>query len=137
MAAFVNDDVWFSVDDGAVRDLSDYIKSGQLTLNNEIVDVSVMGTSWMQRLGGVGDWKIELEFIADYAANLTWITLYAVLGTVSDVVFLPNGAAAGAANPKFSGGAILGEIPVGGNFGEVATFNVTFEGSGVLTVAYA
>ena len=140
MAAFVNDDVWFSVDNGGHVDLSDYIKSGQLTINKQIVDVSVMGVSWIQRLGGIGDWKIDLEFIADYdngPPERTWYTLYDVLGVVAECVYLPNGSAAAPANPKFTGNAILGEIPIGGSFSELATFNVTFECSGALGVAYA
>ncbi|MCJ7808136.1 MAG: phage tail protein, partial [Dehalococcoidia bacterium] len=92
---------------------------------------------WIQRLGGVGDWKIDLELIADYTPADTWLTLYAVLGVVAECIFLPNTGTPGPANPEFTGNAILGEIPVGGAFGELGTFNVTFEGSGALGVAYA
>jgi predicted secreted protein len=134
MAAFVNDDVWFSIFNGGAVNLSAYIKSGQLTYNKQIVDVSVMGISWIKRLGGVGDWKVELEFIADYDPALTWHTLSDVLGVVAAGVYLPNGILQSATNPSFAGNLILEDLPVGGAFGDLATFNVTFLGAGALVI---
>jgi len=126
MALYVNTDAHVTVNS---VDLSDHVKSAQITINGEIQDVSAMSTTWRQRLPGVNDWKLEVEFFDDIAASKTFQTLDGIVNTSVTVIYGP--VATGMPDttaPQWTGTAILESFAPGGSWGETAMLTATFLG---------
>ena len=134
MAVFVFNDGFFSFAD---EELSDHVKSAQLTLEGDILDITAMGATSRAKKGGLLDWKVEVEFYADFAASEVYATLFDLVGGDASgdgdtLIFAPTSDAASGTNPHFTGTAILQNFPFGGTVGEVAMQTCVFEGSGDL-----
>lgn len=127
MAVYVNDNAYLSVG-GAP--LSEYVKSAQITVNGEIQDTSAMGSTWRKRIGGVTDWKLDVEWYADFDPAKTYHTLAAALNTSTAIIYRPDAGVIAPANPEWTGTALLEELAVGGAWGETAMFTSSFLGDG-------
>lgn len=131
MAEMVLDNAFLSV--GGV-DLSDHVRSVTLSYSAELQDVTAMGDDTRNRLGGLKDWSVSVEFNQDYAANEVDATLFSLVGTSVALIIRPDTGSASATNPQFSGNAILESYqPLGGSVGDAHVAPVTFQGNGDLT----
>lgn len=135
MASFVFDDAFVSL---GGTDLSDHVRSVTLDTSADLVESQAMGDSWKERLGGLKDWSLSVEFLQDFAAAEVDATLWPLLGTVFTVAIRPTNAAASPTNPEYTGsGALESYTPLGGSVGELAMAPVTVQGAGELTRATA
>lgn len=133
MASFVFDDAYVSL---GGTDLSDHVRSVTLDTSADLVESQAMGDSWKERLGGLKDWSLAVEFLQDFAAAEVDATLWPLLGTVFTVAIRPTNAAASPTNPEYTGsGALESYTPLGGSVGELAMAPVTVQGAGELTRA--
>lgn len=136
MPAFALTDAFLSIGGSNV---SSYIKSIEVTVNGETVDVTAMSsTSWRSFVAGLRDWEITVTANADMAATLLDSILWPLYQTSQAIIFRPTSAAVGTSNPSYSGNAIVvpGSI-VGGSVGDAAETSFTLRGSGALTRATA
>lgn len=117
-------------------DLSDHVRQITLPFSSEPQDKTAMGDTTRERVGGLLDWSIDVEFNQDYAAAEIDDTLFALVGTTFAVIIRPDAGVVSATNPQFSGTALLESYqPVGGSVGEIHTAPITLTASGPLTRA--
>ena len=117
-------------------DLSDHVRQVTLSYNAEPADITAMSDTTRQRIGGLKDWSISIEFNQDYAASEVDATLFALVGTTFAIEIRPDAGAVAATNPKFTGTALLESYqPVGGSIGEVHVSPVQLSAASSLTRA--
>lgn len=119
--------------------LSDHISSITLSTVDEIIDTSAFGVNARQRIAGLPDNSVTLEFHQDYAAASVEATINgspSLIGTVTTIVVKPNGSTTSSTNPSFTFSALCSEwTPVNGEIGSLASISVTWPISGVITKA--
>lgn len=91
------------------------------------------GSGWVQRVGGLKDGKIAIDFNQDYAVAGLDSVWWPFLGTLIVFEFRPTSAARSTANPAYTGSFLVNEWkPISGKVGDLATVSVTFPTSGVV-----
>lgn len=118
-------------------DISSYVKSMELTMNGETVDVTAMSsTAWRSFAAGLKDWEISVTCNTDVAAGLLDSIMAALYFTSAAVEVRATGSAVSTSNPKWTGTAIVvpGTI-FGGSVGDASETSFTLKGSGALTRA--
>lgn len=121
-------------------DLSDHVLSVTLDHRAELVDATAMGTAGTrERVGGLKDWQVDVEFQQDFAASNVDDTLNGLVGTTFTVDIRPTSAARSTTNPSYTGTGILENYqPVSANaVGDIATTSCTIMAAGALTRATA
>lgn len=118
-------------------DLSDHVTSVSVEYTAEDVDDTNMGSGGArERLGGLTDYTVTVEFAQDYAASAVDATLFGNVGSSVAWTGKPTDASTSSTNPQFSGNAILTSYsPLSGSVGEKAATSVTLPGTGTLTRA--
>ncbi len=119
----------------AGADLSDHVRSVNVEYTAEDVDDTDMASGGTrERLGGLKDYTVTIEFAQDYAASEVDATLFSNVGALIAWSGRPTDAAISATNPSFNGTALLTSYaPLAGAVGELATTSITLPGSGTLT----
>ncbi len=113
--------------------LSDHVESVSLEYKAELQDDTNMGDTTRQRLGGLKDWTVTVNFRQDFAASEVDATLFPLVGVATTIKVRPTSAAIGATNPEYVGTGILESYrPVGDTVGNVAAAPVTFQAAGDL-----
>lgn len=121
---------------GTNYDLSDHLDSVTVEYKKDVPETTAMGSSgYRQRVGGLKDWNMSLNFQQDFAAGSVDAAIYA--GFMSDtnptVTVKPKSGAVSTTNPGYSGSCIIPTYtPLSGKIGDVAMMPVTLEGSGIL-----
>lgn len=134
MAAFALTYGYLSV---ASNDLSAYVRSIDLQVNGETVDVTAMSsTSWRSFVAGLRSWSIPVTLNTDVAAAALDSIVWSLYQTSVAIEIRATGAAVGTSNPKWTGSGILrpGSI-FGGSVGDASSTSFTIVGSGALTRA--
>lgn len=117
-------------------DLSDHVRQVTLTYQAELQDKTAMGDSTRERIGGLKDWSLQVEFNQDFAASEVDATMFALVGTVFAVILRPDAGVVGTSNPQFTGNGICEEYtPIGGNVGDLAVAPISVQASGGLARA--
>lgn len=133
MATLVLTDVSVTI---AGTDLSDHVRSVTLDYNADAVEDTNMGDSTHQRIGGLKDWSVSIEFAQDYAASKVDATLFSSVGSTVSFVGKPTSGAVSATNPSFTGTALVESYqPINGSVGELATASVSLPAAGDLARA--
>lgn len=117
-------------------DLSDHVKSVELDYTADTPDSTTMkSTPTRERISGLRDWSIALDFTNDYAAASVDATLFPLMGQTFAVILRPAKASAvSATNPNYSGTGILSSYkPLAGAVGDVLMAPVSILGAGVLS----
>lgn len=130
----------FVFTDGRVElnavNLSSLTRKVTLTPSADAQESTAMGATYRARLGGLKDWKVEIEFNQDYAASLVDVTLFPLLGSTFTVKIRPTTGAISTTNPEYQGTGLLTEYtPIDGSVGDLATAKVSIMGAGTLTRA--
>lgn len=130
MAKMILNDAFFKAGaSGSEVDLSDHVRSVSISMSTDIVDATCMSDSYKDKLAGMTDWKVEVEFAQDYAAGEVDATLFALLGTDVSLIIRPSSDAVGVDNPEYTGTAIMSNYaPLDGKVSDLNTNKVTFEG---------
>ena len=119
-------------------DLSDHLQEFSIDLEKEVKDTTCFGSNSKTKTLGLADSKIPATFLQDFEAAKTDATLWAMFngGTVATITGKATSAATSATNPLYSVSAILPQYsPIKGKIGDLATVQVTFEGTGDVTRA--
>lgn len=116
-------------------DLSDHVRSISLSYSAAEVEDNNMGDSTQQRLAGLKDWSLSVEFSQDFASGKVDATLFDLVGAAPFAVHVkPVNDTIAVTNPDFTGNVILTEYPVlDGAAGDLATTSVSFVAAGDLT----
>lgn len=118
--------------------LSNNIKSVELSLSVDAQVVTAFGDGWNSRIAGLKDGSVKLDFFQDMGASSVEATLYPLLGTLATVVVSATSGTASATNPTYTFLALVTDhMPVAGAVGDVATLSVTWPTSGTVVKAVA
>lgn len=113
--------------------LSDKVRQMRLRVSVDLQIITAMGDTWVTRLAGVKDWTAEIVFNQDFDASEVDATLWAILGTVTEITCRKDAAAVAVGNPNYYGNILIGDYPpIDGAHGEAAEISVTFQGAGTL-----
>ena len=119
-------------------DLSDHVRQVTLNYSSEPQDITAMNDTTRQRIGGLKDWSISIEFNQDYAASEVDVTLFSIVGSVIAVILRPDAGVIGTTNPEYTGNALLESYqPIGGSIGEVHVSPIQLSAAGALARATA
>lgn len=133
MAVIVLTDVAITVN--AVN-LSGYCTSATITVNADELETTAFGSTYKSRTGGLKDWKLDLEFNADFAASAIDQTIYPLLGTSTAVTIKPTSGANATTNPQYSGNVLVTSYnPIDGGVGALGKTKVSWPGNGALARA--
>lgn len=135
MAKLVLKDAY--VDINAVP-LSDHVRTVTVNYSGDMQETTGMGATGKEKLSGLTDWSVELEFQQDYAAAEVDVTLHPLVGAAAVAIKVrPTSAAVAATNPELQGNVLLETYGQGGTVGDVSIATATFQGTGALTRAVA
>ena len=120
-------------------DLSDHIASVTLGSTYDVLETTAFADGNVpqaakNRIAGLVDNSVTLEFHQDFAAASVEATVYPLLGTVVAVEVQPVNAAISVDSPLYTFNALVSEwTPLNGAVGELATASVTWPISGQIT----
>ena len=115
-------------------DLSDHVSSVTLEITAEEITTTAMGSTFVERTGGLKSGNLSIEFQQDFAASEVDATLWPLLGTTTAFVVKPTSSAVSATNPSYSGNVLVTQhIPVANGVGELATMSISFPTSGTIS----
>ena len=120
-------------------DLTDHVASVTINQKYDELDTTVFGTvGGKERIAGLQDNSLTIEFLQDFAAASVDVTIAALLGTATTVVVTAGAGAVSVTNPKWTMSCLLLEwTPIAGAAGDLQKVSVTWPVTGVVTRATA
>lgn len=135
MAKFVAKDYRITING---TDFSQSLAAVTLDITAEEQETTAFGNAYRQRISGLKDASISLDFHQDFGAASVDATLWPLLGSNATVVVTPTGSTA-STSPAYSGVFLVTEYqPYASNVGDLATLSVSWPlASGTVTRATA
>ena len=123
MAKFVATDYRITINS---VDFSSSLAAATLDISAAEQEVTAFGDTFVQRLSGLKDASISLDFHQDFGAGSVDATLFPLLGSQATVVITPtNGTSS--TSPAYSGVFLVTEYqPYASSVGALATLSVSF-----------
>ena len=123
-----------------IYDVSDYVASISLATTHDIIETTQMNDVYKTVIAGLGQNQVTFEFHQNYSDNgleeiINGTSLAnSSVGTAIPIEVRPINTTVSASNPKYIFNALISEWqPISGAAGELATANVTWPISGVIT----
>lgn len=117
-------------------DLSAWIQSINFGQSADELDDTAMGDTAHSVISGLKNSSFSVTFIQDHAAGGPDVTLAALLGTNTAVVYKPTSGAVAATNPSYTVTCHVKDYnAIGNSVGDLATCTASF--TGATTVARA
>lgn len=124
MAKFVATDYQITLG-GA--DFSESIAAVTFEISAAEQEVTAFGDTFVQRIGGLKDASVSLDFHQDFGASAVDATLHPLLGSTVEIVVTPTSGAVSATNPSYTGTFLVTEYtPFASSIGDLATLSVSF-----------
>lgn len=117
-------------------DLSDHVRSVEVSMSVEDVESTTMGATAVQREPGLGDDEITVTWAADFAAGKVDATLAPLVTgrTKHTIEVRPTNGARSATNPAYVGSGFITEYtPVAGSVGDLLEVDTTWAIDGGLS----
>ena len=116
-------------------DLSDHVRSVTLDVAGAELDASTISDDWDVAVLGRKNFSLNIEFLDDFAASKTDVTLSAAFfaGTAVAFTLKPTSGTISSTNPEYQGNVLPNASPVGGSAGDLLVKSVTLKGTGTLT----
>lgn len=115
-------------------DLSDHVRTVNVTYEAEMLDDTAMGTSGTRSFKpGLKNWSVSVEFYQDYAAASVDATLFPLIGAVAFPIRVRpvKAAAISATNPEYQGNAVLETYPpITGEVGAIGMASCSLRAGG-------
>jgi hypothetical protein len=136
LAKFVATDFAISING---TPLSGNIAAATVNTTAAEVETTAFGNSHVQRVSGLKDASVSLDFHQDYAAGSIHQIINPLLGGYATVTIVPTSGSVSATNPSVTVSALVTEYnPIEASIGDLATFSVTWPlGTGVVSYATA
>ena len=134
MAKFVATDYRITING---TDFSSSLAAATLDISAAEQEVTAFGNTFVQRISGLKDASISLDFHQDFGAASVDAVLFPLLGSNATVVIAPTSGATAATNPAYSGVFLCTEYqPYASSVGDLATLSVSWPiASGTITRA--
>ena len=124
MAKFVATDYNITING---TDFSSSLAAVTLDISAAEQEVTAFGDTFVQRIAGLKDASISLDFHQDFGAASVDATLFPLIGSNATVVVTPTSGATAATNPAYSGVFLCTEYqPYASSVGDLATLSVSW-----------
>mgnify|MGYP001554123544 CR=1 FL=1 len=124
MAKFVATDYNITING---TDFSSSLAAVTLDISAAEQEVTAFGDTFVQRIAGLKDASISLDFHQDFGAASVDATLFPLLGSNATVVITPTSGGTSATNPAYSGVFLCTEYqPYASSVGDLATLSVSW-----------
>jgi len=132
VAKFVATDYSISING---TNFSTSLAAATLDVSASEQEVTAFGDTFAQRISGLKDASISLDFHQDFGASSVDATLWPLLGSQATVTILPQGSTVSATNPSYTGVFLVTEYsPLASSVGDLATLSVSWPlADGVIT----
>lgn len=143
MGKFVFSNVYFAIDSTAAAqvDLSDHVRSLTLNFSNAEVDATCMTAEGMQRLKGLQDWSMDVEFAQDFGSSKVNAVIFRKMNSTAPQVtvsFRPTTGGKTANNPEYQGEGIVFEYtPASGSVGDLAVASISIRAAADYSTSYS
>ena len=117
-------------------DFSSDIAAVTFDLSAAEQEVTAFGDTFVQRIAGLKDASVTLDWHQDFAVSGgVDSVIFPLLGTGATVTVIPNGTAVTSSNPSYSGVFLVTEYsPMASSIGDLATFSTSWAlASGTVT----
>jgi hypothetical protein len=119
-------------------DYSANLTQAELSLEADDVETTAFGSTYRNRIAGLKQGSLNLQFNQDFGASGLDSVLFPLLGTAATVIIKPTSTAVSATNPTYTFNALVTSYtPISGSVGDLATFSVTWPVAGTVTRATA
>jgi hypothetical protein len=136
LAKFVATDFAISLNS---QSLSGSIAAVSISESAAEVEITAFGNTHTQRVSGLKDASVSLDFHQDFGAGGVHSIIQPLLGSYATVTVVPTSGSVSATNPSITVVALVTEYsPVDASIGDLATFSVSWPlGTGVVSYATA
>jgi len=136
LAKFVATDFAISING---TPLSGNIAAATINTTAAEVEITAFSNDHVQRISGLKDAEVSLDFHQDYAAASVHSIIQPLLGSYATVTIVPTSGSVSATNPSVTLSALVTEYnPIEASIGDLATFSVSWPlGTGVVSYATA
>lgn len=111
--------------------MSSFATSVSISVEVDDQEDTAFGDTYKSRIGGLKDFKLDVEFNSDFASSAVDQTLWPLFGGTTTFKVRPTSAAISATNPEYSGTVLVTEYsPLDGGVGDLATTKVSWPGAG-------
>ena len=119
--------------------LTDQASAATITYTIEALESTALSSSARSYTGGLQNNEISVTLYQSYAASSTEASIYALVGTTTNIVISPTSGGLTtptATSPKYTltGAYLESHTPINATLGELSTLTLTFRG-GTLTKA--
>lgn len=124
MAKFVATDYKITING---TDFSSSLAAATLDISAAEQETTAFGDTFVQRIAGLKDASISLDFHQDFGASSVDATLFPLLGSNATVVITPTSGTVSATNPSYTGVFLCTEYqPYASSVGDLATLSVSW-----------
>jgi hypothetical protein len=116
-------------------DFSSAIAAVSFDISAAEQETTAFGNTFVQRVSGLKDASVSLDFHQDFGAAAVDATLFPLLGSQATVTVIPAGSVVSATNPSYSGVFLVTEYsPFASSVGDLATLSISMPlADGVIT----
>ena len=108
-------------------DFSSSLAAVTLDISAAEQETTAFGDTFVQRIAGLKDASISLDFHQDFGASSVDATLFPLLGSNATVVITPTSGTVSATNPSYTGVFLCTEYqPYASSVGDLATLSVSW-----------
>ena len=120
-------------------DLSSYVSNVSLSSSADAIEVTSFSSAGArERVSGLKDNSVTIDFMQDFAAGAVDATLFPLFNTLATVVIVPTSGTVSATNPSYTAVCLANSYtPFASSVGDIATLSVTWPTSGTVTRATA
>ena len=111
-------------------DLSDQCTSATVTYTAEALESTAFGDTARKYTSGLQNNEVTVTLYQSYAASETEASIYALVGTTTNLVLKPSSSAVSSTNPSYTltGAYLETHTPIAASLGELSTVTLTFRG---------
>ena len=111
-------------------DLSDQCTSATVTYTAEALESTAFGDTARKYTSGLQNNEVTVTLYQSYAATETEASIYALVGTTTNLVLKPSSGAVSSTNPSYTltGAYLETHTPIAASLGELSTVTLTFRG---------
>lgn len=127
MAKFVAKDYKITLNG---TDVSSWCAAVTMDVSLDEIETTAFGKNYRQRISGLGDTSVTLDFHQDFAAGAVDALIWPLVGSNATVVVTPSSSAVSSTNPSYTGVYLVSQYqPLASSVGDLATFSVTWPGA--------
>lgn len=131
MAKFVATD--YNITIGG-ENFSSSLAAVTLDISADEQETTSFGKTYRERIGGLKDASVSLDFHQDFGASAVDATLFPLIGGTVGIVIKPTSGSVSATNPTYTFTALVTQYqPFANSVGDLATLSVSWPVTGTVT----